>query len=99
MDVWSSAADNAYSNVSVSEKKEDQQTNDGHTRIYMFQEPTIKLSEMSMPLNNVDADAKIDPSTGQHEQGDGTEPGKTSGNQSASVTMDVYGHWRSEIFR
>ena len=58
--VLAKSNSNIYSRITASDKK----NNIKHTRIYKYSEPTIKLDELSLPLNG--QNTRIDPSTKQH---------------------------------
>lgn len=58
--VLAKSNSNIYSRITASDKK----NNIKHTRIYKYSEASIKLDELSLPLNG--QNTRIDPSTKQH---------------------------------
>lgn len=58
--VLAKSNSNIYSRITASDKK----NNIKHTRIYKYSEASIKLDELSLPLNG--QNTRVDPSTKQH---------------------------------
>ena len=92
--VFSAPQENTFQNVTTTNDQQDVSVNETHTRIYEYMATTIELDEMSIPIiENIDSNATIDSSTGQHEDVANSNlastPFETKGNTSPSKSMAI----------